>query len=239
MKNAILFDLGNTLVQYYVKSEFPAILAQAISEVQEFLREKDLLSVSPQLVWQRVKDENYEIQDHRVRPLGERLRRIFQLEASTEFHDLEMALCRRFLKPTFARSRRYQDTLPMLRELKSRGFKVAIVSNTPWGSPANLWREEIARHGLSEHMDVVVFCTDIGWRKPAQQIFEYTLERLQVLPQHCVFVGDNPVWDLMGPRAVGIEAILIDRPGVMRKVREDPIRNLHELWDRLLTHDAT
>jgi putative hydrolase of the HAD superfamily len=233
MKNAILFDLGNTLVQYYVKSEVPAILEQAISEVQEFLREKDLLSVPPQLMWQRVKDENYETQDHRVRPLGERLRRIFQLEASTQFPDLEMALCRRFLKPTFARSRRYQDTLPTLRELKSRGFKVALVSNTPWGSPADLWREEIARHGLSAHLDVVVFCTDIGWRKPARQIFEYTLERLQVLPQHCVFVGDNPSWDLMGPRAVGIKAILIERPGVMRETEEDPIRNLHELWDRL------
>jgi hypothetical protein len=43
----------------------------------------------------------------------------------------------------------------------------------------------------------------------------------------------------MGPRAVGIVAILIDRPGAMREAREDPIRNLHELWDKLLTRDAT
>jgi len=107
------------------------------------------------------------------------------------------------------------------------------VSNTPWGSPASLWREEIERLGLSEYVDVLVFCTDVGWRKPAKQIFEFALEKLQALPQDCIFVGDHPGWDLTGPRAVGIEAILIDRRGAMHDTGEDSIQNLHELWSRL------
>ena len=233
MKNAVLFDLGNTLVQYFEKSEFPDILEQAIAEVQNYLHQKGLLSVSPEAMWRRVRDENYEARDYRVRLLEERLVRIFRLDDSVQASGLIMAMCRCFMKPIFARGRCYEDALPTLQGLRFGGFKTAIVSNTTWGSPAVLWREEIERFSLSKYADVVVFCTDVGWRKPARQIFEFTLEKLQALPQHCIFVGDDPRWDLVGPRAVGIEAVLIDRRGTMYDAGEDSIQNLHELWGRL------
>ena len=86
------------------------------------------------------------------------------------------------MKPIFARANCYQDTIPTLKELKSRGYKTAIVSNTTWGSPANLWREHMESLGLSTYFDAVVFCRDVGWRKPAKQIFEYALEKLQIPP---------------------------------------------------------
>jgi len=233
MKDTVLFDLGQTLVQYYERSEFPGILEQAITEVQSYLSQKSLLRVLPETIWQRVRDEDHTAPDYRVRPMEERLIRIFQLEDSVQSSSLTTAMCRCFMKPIFARGRCYEDTLPTLQKLRAEGFRTAIVSNTPWGSPANLWREEIERLGLSEYIDVVVFCRDVGWRKPARQIFEFTLEKLQALPQDCVFVGDDPRWDLVGPRAVGIEAILIDRQQSMQTAGEDPIKNLYELADRL------
>jgi len=61
------------------------------------------------------------------------------------------------MNPIFARGRCYEDTLPTLQRLRAGDFKTAIVSKTPWGSPAVLWREEMERFGLSEWMDVVVF----------------------------------------------------------------------------------
>lgn len=233
MKNTVLFDLGQTLVQYYERSEFPGILEQAITEVQDYLRQNGLIRISPETIWQRVRDEDHTAPDYRVRPLEERLVRIFQLDDSAQSNNLIMAMCQCFMKPIFARGRCYEDTLPSLQTLRAEGFRTAIVSNTPWGSPANLWREEIERLGLSEYMDVVVFCRDVGWRKPARQIFEFTLEKLQVTPQHCIFVGDDPRWDLVGPRAVGIEAVLIDRRGAIQDVSEKPIKDLHELAGRL------
>jgi putative hydrolase of the HAD superfamily len=56
---------------------------------------------------------------------------------------------------------------------------------------------------------------------------------LQVQPRQCIFVGDDPRWDLVGPRAVGMEAILIDRYGTVREPQEKPVQNLKALWDRL------
>ena len=215
MKDAVLFDLGNTLVRYYERSEFPSILEEAITEVQKFLGVKGLLCVFPEAIWQRVKEENYEFKDYRVRPLEERLVRIFQLEALSS---LKMDMFRCFMKPIFARGYCYEDTLSTLGELKSKGLKTAIVSNTPWGSPADLWREQIKRLGLSDPVDAVVFCRDVGLRKPAKGIFEFALERLQASPGQCIFVGDDPRWDLVGPTAVGIEAVLIDRRGIWSRL---------------------
>lgn len=228
MKNVVLLDLGGTLVQYYDRSEFPGILEQAIAEVQDYLHREDLLNVSSESIWQKMEEENHESKDHAVRPLEERLVRIFQLDNSAR-NDLAMAICRCFMKPIFALAHRYDDVLPVLQELRSRRFTTAIISNTPWGSPANLWREEINRLGLDEHVELAVFCRDVGWRKPARQIFDYTLEKLRAEPQNCIFVGDDPRWDLVGPRAVGIEAILIDRRGMMQDAGEKQIKNLYEL----------
>jgi HAD superfamily hydrolase (TIGR01509 family) len=233
LRNTILFDLGGTLAHYYDMSDFPSLLKQAIGEVQLYLDEKSLLTVTPELIRLRIREENHESADYQSRPLEERLTRIFGLEAPIATDELLMEICERFMAPIFARGKCYEDTLPALKELGSRGFRTAIVSNTSWGSPAASWRNEIKRLGLDSYMDSVVLDRDIDWRKPSERIFEFAMTTLGVLPGDCLFVGDEPKWDLTGPRSVGMEAILIDRQGTMIGVEEQPIRNLHELTLRL------
>ena len=46
-------------------------------------------------------------------------------------------------------------------------------------------------------------------------------------------MGDDPRWDLVGPRALGMQAVWIDRIGPAQETEEVPIRSLSELWDRL------
>jgi putative hydrolase of the HAD superfamily len=237
MKKAVLFDLGGTLVEYYTRAEFPGILEEAIGEVEGYLRHLDLLYLPPEALWQGVRDEDHEASDHRVRPLEGRLTRIFQLDdahcavAQPMSVDLVVEMCRCFMKPIFARGCRFGDALPTLHRLRAAGLQTAIVSNTPWGSPAELWREEVGRHAL--FAQAVVTCRDAGWRKPARQIFEFALERLGASPQESLFVGDDPRWDAQGARGMGMEAILIDREGSTKEGREHTIRSLEELWDRL------
>ena len=230
MKNVILFDLGDTLIRYYTRAEFPGILRQAISGVQDYLREAGLLTASPESIWRRVEEENHEARDHSVRPLEGRLTRIFQLDDPAD--ETIMTASRRVMEPIFAIAHLYEDALPVLQKLGEMGVRRVIVSNTPWGCPANLWWEEIARFGLDKQAEAAFFCRDVGWRKPARQIFDYVLEKLRVEPQECVFVGDNPRWDLVGPREVGIEAILIDRRGAIKDSEEKPIESLYDLLTR-------
>ena len=231
MKTAILFDLGGTLAEYYDRSQTAAVLDEALAEVQKFLEEASLLGAAPEAALQQMHSER-EAGDYRVRPLVERLMRVFELDGLDPSGNLALEMCRRFLRPIFARGRCYEDTLPVLRKLRSRGLKTAIVSNTPWGSPGALWREELARLGLSDLVDAAVFCTDVGWRKPARQIFDFALERLHATPQESLFVGDHPVWDIAGARGAGIDALLIDRYGNVQG-EEPVIHNLYELANGL------
>lgn len=232
MKQAVLFDLGNTLVRYFERSEFPAILEQAILAMRRYLEKEELLTVSEEAMWRKVSEEDHEATDHRVRPLEERLGRIFGIDRS-QGPEVMAAMCRRFTEPIFARGRCYDDALPVLRKLREEGIRAAIVSNTPWGSPGSLWREELARLELSPWVDAAIFCTDVGWRKPAGPIFERAMELLAAGPEECLFVGDDPRWDLAGSRAVGMEAILMNRHGGLAGAEEGSIRTLHGLWDKL------
>jgi putative hydrolase of the HAD superfamily len=231
--NTVLFDLGNTLAAYFESRYFDAVLEESLAAVTRHLDARGLLRLSAEEARQAARAEDWEREDHRVRPLAQRLRRIFRLEAADLAGGVEADLCRRFMEPVSSRARRYDDTLPTLRRLREEGFRTAIVSNAPWGAPADLCREEADRLHLTEWVEAVIFCSQVGWRKPASQIFAYALDRLGARPEECVFVGDHPVWDVEGPRAVGMASLLLDRDGVRPPTVEEPMRGLEELWGSL------
>ena len=206
---AVLFDLGNTLAEYHAPSDTRTPIARAVAAVEEYLRCEGLISDSPDEIQERVRLENYESHNYRVRPLDKRLSRIFRI---SDAYQLEAA-CREFVRPICEGAAVYDDVIATLQELRKMGLKTAVVSNSPWGSPADLWGKEIERLGLMPYFDALCFCVEVGWRKPAKPIFHLACYRLGVQPEDCLFVGDRPKWDIDGPTAVGMQAILIDRYG--------------------------
>jgi len=235
----ILLDMGNTLIEYMIARDVPALLAEGIGRVREYLRVAGKLRLDPEAIAERTACENAPraAGNHAVRPLADRLVRIFDLDDVLTDPDELDRLCRQFMQPVFARGRIYDDTLPALKALSARGLTLAIVSNTPWGSPGYLWREELARMGVSEWFDVEVFCTDVGWRKPAREIYDYTLAKLGAKPDECLFVGDDDRWDVIGPREVGIDSLLLVRDTPDEHVRPDAIRRLTDIEDYLFLRD--
>ncbi len=231
MTRAVLFDLGNTLVGYYTHEQWPGVLAESIAEAAAFLREGGRLRVPEADLPARAEAERGGSPDERVKPLEGRLERIFALEPGDLDEQAMRGLCQRFLAPTFARAVLYDDVLPTLAEIRRRGLRTGILSNTPWGSPGWLWREELARHGLDAAVDAAAFCVEAGYRKPARQAFEHILGLLGLSPEDCLFVGDDPRWDIAGPAGIGMAAVLIDRAGSTG--RADAVRDLAGVLSRL------
>jgi len=185
-RTAVLFDLGGTLAYYYEMLDFPGLLEQAITEVQEYLLKEGKLLQPPlgaEELIRRVRQEDHETKDYRVRPSEHRFCRIFELDASKCSDKFVLEMCRCFLRPIFARGHCYDDSVPTPKGLRSKGIKIGIISNTSWGSPAALWREEIDRLGLGDLFDATIFCRDVGSRKPANQIFQFALQKLNADPQ--------------------------------------------------------
>jgi putative hydrolase of the HAD superfamily len=98
------------------------------------------------------------------------------------------------------------ENLQALQHLRSRGLKLGLVTNAHF-IPA-LMREDFARLGLAQHMDAIVISSELGLRKPHPAIFQRVLAELEVEPEEAMFVGDKIREDVVGPKELGMRAVL-------------------------------
>src|SRR5947209_13197617 len=97
-------------------------------------------------------------------------------------------------------------THALLETLRARGLKVGLVSNA-LDSP-DLLHRDLEQLGVAERLDVAVFSSEVGWRKPHPVIFERALEALGVEPSATLFVGDTLATDVAGAAALGMHTCL-------------------------------
>jgi putative hydrolase of the HAD superfamily len=93
-------------------------------------------------------------------------------------------------------------THALLETLRERGLKLGLVSNA-FDPPALLHRD-LERLGIAERIDVAVFSSEVGWRKPHPAAFERALDALGVSPERTLFVGDSLAADIGGAAALGM-----------------------------------
>lgn len=140
-------------------------------------------------------------------------------------------------RPLMAKGRLFPDAQPALRHLQSRGYRLGLVSNTPWGTPDYLWTGQLERFGLAEFFEVACFSSDVGFRKPDPRIFQAALEALGVPPGRTVFVGDEPEADIAGARAAGLRTVWVNRSDDPTHPPPDPPADLAiDRLDALLEH---
>ena len=96
------------------------------------------------------------------------------------------------------------DTLETLQELRSAGYKIGLISDCTAEVPL-LWPET----PFVQLIDVPIFSCAVHLKKPDPRIYLLACERLEVVPQRCLFVGDGGSRELNGATAVGMDAIMI------------------------------
>lgn len=97
------------------------------------------------------------------------------------------------------------QTHALLDSLRDRGLMTALVSNA--FDPGWLLRNDLERMGLAERLDLAVFSSEVGKRKPHPSIFEAALGGLGVQPSEAVFVGDSLYHDVGGAGALGMTTV--------------------------------
>jgi putative hydrolase of the HAD superfamily len=127
----------------------------------------------------------------------------------------------------------YEDAVPVLEELRSRGLSVAICSNWSWHLEPH-----VEHCGLRPYVGQVLTSVRLGYRKPHPAIFLATLDALGTDPKEVVFIGDSCGPDVLGPIAAGMQPVHIARnerasdppliPGSQR------LRTLTDLVDHVL-----
>jgi len=101
----------------------------------------------------------------------------------------------------------YDDALPFLRGLKSRGIKTAIVSNCDENT-----RGLLVELGVASLVDTLILSCEVGVLKPTALIYTEALDRLGMPADAALFIDDNAAY-CAGAEALGISAVQIIRNG--------------------------
>jgi putative hydrolase of the HAD superfamily len=192
---AVIFDLYGTLVGEWMGEEFNKNLiamadALAVDDV-EFRAEWQATSMERQTGQFESIEANVRIVCARisgVEPDPDLVRRALALRID---------MYKRYFHPK-------EGAEPTLRELKARGFPLALISMCAPDTP-ELWRTS----SLAPFVDVEVFSSESGLRKPHPEIYLKATGELGVDPARCLYIGDGAYGELSGAAGVGMDPVLI------------------------------
>ena len=124
------------------------------------------------------------------------------------------------------------DVLPLLRELKRRGIRVGVLSNTMW--PRSAHEQIFVRDEVLDLIDGAVYTSEIEWVKPHPGTFRAAMAAVgETDPAACVFVGDRPYDDIHGAKSAGMRAVLVANSDVPAFEAAEPDAVITRLADLL------
>ena len=92
-----------------------------------------------------------------------------------------------------------------LAAMKALGLRLVVVSNADGSVERGL-----RGAGLADFFDAVVDSALVGFEKPDPRIFRHALEGAGAAPERTLHVGDLYHADVVGARAAGLHALLLD-----------------------------
>lgn len=203
MIDAVIFDWGGTLSEYaeIELADMWTLAAERLSEEtgRDPQQLQAALMAGEARYWQGVN------QSQHTGTLGDILR------AESEALGLDVTaaviseVAQRHLDAWTPHIRHHADAAPALAELRARGIKIGLLSNTHW--PESFLEHFLARDGLDSLIDVRAYTSNMAHSKPHPQAFQQVLSALQVRPERAVMVGDRPRDDVWGGQQVGMRGV--------------------------------
>ena len=106
----------------------------------------------------------------------------------------------------FAMLKLQPDSFAILLYLKSKGYKVGLITN---GKEFKQW-EKLIRLGLYPFFDEIVTSESVGVEKPDAKIYQIAMDRLNVAKGTSIMVGNNFDVDIMGAYNAGMQSMIIN-----------------------------
>ena len=116
----------------------------------------------------------------------------------------------------------FDDVVPALDTLRSRGLKLGVISN--WDERLKPLLREL---GLASYFDAVLVSCEAGSCKPSPAIFNQAADKLALPPASILHIGDQFEEDVRGATAAGFRALELRRTATHHVA--DQVRSLLEL----------
>lgn len=187
--DAVIFDWGGTLTPWHTVNPDECWLSVTGNPARA-----QALSAAEQRVWLEMRDH------HRSGTIDQIVR-----EAGDELTEAER---REYYRWWDVHSYTDPAVPALFTDLRARGLKVGILSNTVW--PALEHQRIFARDEISHLLDGEVYSSEIEWTKPHPEAFRAALDAVGVSePSRAVYVGDRLFEDVYGANQVGMRSVFI------------------------------
>lgn len=201
---AILFDLDNTLIDFWKMKEESSRAAltgmiNAGLKVEKEEAHKEMMRLFMRL---GVESENIfqEFLKNRIGRIDEKML---------------AAAINAYLKTKNTFMKTYPSVKPVLIELKKRKIKLAIVSDAP---KVKVYQRLLAMN-IEKYFDFVIGFEDTGAKKKTEIPLKVAIEKLKLEPNEIMMVGDSIKRDVLPAKKSGMIAVLA-KYGSLEKVEK-------------------
>ena len=210
LMEAVLFDLGHTLIDYYCDWRGPEQrgverIYRVVSEMSPAPvdRNEFTADLTERLVRARERKKEDMVEVPLTELLGGCLERYRCLDEVTLHEGLEI-----FYGVLLEERELVPGAVELLESLKERGLTIGLISDVAFGLPSEFPLRDIRHFGLDQYFDDMVFSTDVGLRKPHPKVFKIALSNLGVSASDAMYIGNSLYHDIKGAKGVGMKAVL-------------------------------
>lgn len=201
----IFFDLDRTLWDFETNAQ--KTLSELFYEYKldhhfdSFEHFHDVFRTHNERLWAEYRNGRVEKETLR------KLRFILTLKAA-KIKDDELAnlLDVRYIADSPTKTALMPHTIEMLDYLKSRGYRMAIITN---GFNEVQW-VKIKACGLEAYFEEMHTSENVGYQKPDVKVFEHALKVAGCSPSRALMVGDDFGVDIVGARNAGVDQVFFN-----------------------------
>lgn len=195
---AVTFDVGGTLIEPWPSVGHVYAEVAARHGLKTFSAAQ--LDARFKTAWQARK--NFE---HSRNEWAALVNEVFGISPAEPFSDKFFSeLYERFAEPISWRV--FDDVLPALDTLASRGIRLGVISN--WDERL---RGLLRKLKLECYFQTLAISREVGFPKPSRVIFRQAAAELDLRPEAILHIGDSLEMDIAGARAAGFQALQIHR----------------------------
>jgi HAD superfamily hydrolase (TIGR01549 family) len=236
---AVMFDLGNTLVETPFHTE--PIEKGSTEEIARFeaivkVTYDSLVNSGTKISWSSFYEKYMLVRAEQIRVQKQTLReysmkeRIARTLSALEYKiSADSELIRRAIEQHFDSYESYvemnKEAPSTLQDLGAR-YRLGLITNFAYPP---MIHKLLDKFHLRQFFDIVVISGEEGWVKPSPRIFQAAFSRLKLESSQCIFVGDDIEADIRGANNAGMKAIFLSNKGVGCQDAEASIRHLSEL----------
>lgn len=208
---AVLFDLGNTLIYFDAQDHLDEVLHQADQALFLKLRAHGYAIQSDfQESFRRRMDLYYQEREVEFIEYTTRyvLRNLLEEQGYLVNEASLIDSLHAYHQVTQSHWKLEGDTFQTLQHLVDKNIRLGLVSNA--GDDADV-QNLVDQAGIRSYFDVILSSAREGIRKPNPHIFWRALSALEAQPEQAAMVGDTLGADILGAQNAGLLAIWITR----------------------------